>query len=141
MYCNHCGAGEQLLKSYCRQCGKWIGSASPGERLNVMIIFNGLSALFALIAALLLFLSAPGKLDMWQVSLAGTFCLIISVYQMLSFFFAVNLKKRLKVGRGKETRELNQAPTVEALPEADTSRFIKVPSVIENTTELLERKR
>src|SRR5215510_15847461 len=125
MYCNHCGAGEQVSKSYCRQCGKWIGTGPPEERLLVTIIFNALSALFALVAAMLLFATNPG---LWTISLAATFCLIITVYQTLSFFFALNLRRRLKVGRAGEQQNLIQSSTIEALPEADTSRFVHVPS-------------
>jgi hypothetical protein len=100
-----------------------------------MIIFNALSALFAMVAALVLFVKPEGR---WTVNLAATFCLIISVYQTLSFIFALNLKRRMKQGQEKsdqiETKERGQ------LPEADPADFIRPQSVTENTTELLERR-
>jgi hypothetical protein len=135
MFCSNCGASQQTPKSYCRKCGKWIGSAPPEEKLTVMIIFNALSALFAMVAALVLFVKPEGR---WTVNLAATFCLIISVYQTLSFIFALNLKRRMKQGQEKsdqiETKERGQ------LPEADPADFIRPQSVTENTTELLERR-
>ena len=89
MYCSNCGASEQTPKTYCRQCGRWIGTGRPEERIIVMIVFNALSALFAAIAAIVLFLTQFGRWSAtWAITLAATFCLIISVYQTLSFLFA-----------------------------------------------------
>lgn len=141
MYCTNCGAQEQTSKTYCRQCGKWIGSSSPEERLTVMIVFNALSAVFGAAAALALFMTYLGTSGAkWSIYVAGTFCLIISVYQSLSFVFALDMKRRLKDGRvrGTSIPETTQSP--KELPPADTSQIIKVPSVTEHTTELLERK-
>lgn len=100
-----------------------------------MIVFNALSALFAAIAAVMLFAKPEVRSTL---ILAATFCLIISVYQTLSFAFALNLKRRLKQGQQKsaelESRQLDQ------LPAADTANIVRPQSVTENTTELLERR-
>ena len=137
MYCTHCGADEQHSKAYCRKCGKWIGSSAPEERLTVMIIFNALSALFGAASALALFYYMSNGAE-WPIKLAGIFCIIISVYQTICFVYALSLQKRLK--RGKAQHELDSAREVPALNAADTSQFVRAPSVTENTTELLERK-
>lgn len=140
MYCSHCGAPEQNSKTYCRQCGKWIGSAPPEERLTVMIVFNALSAVFAAASAIALFVTYLGKASaQWSIYLAATFCLIISVYQTLSFFFALDLRRRLKMGQ-KENSSLGPRRQADELPPGDTSNFVGLTSVTENTTELLERK-
>jgi hypothetical protein len=138
MYCMHCGADEQQSKAYCRHCGKWIGSSAPEERITVMIIFNGLSALFGAASAIAL-LSNSTKGAEWPVNLAATFCLIISVYQTICFIFALGLRRRLK--RGKDQSDLDSPREIPILQAADTSQFVRPPSVIENTTELLERKK
>jgi hypothetical protein len=135
MFCSNCGTAQQTPKSYCRKCGKWIGSAPPEERLTVMIIFNALSALLATIAAIVLFAKPEGR---WTINLAGTFCLIISVYQALSFAFALNLKRRMK--QGQETSEKIGFKEPGQLPGADTANVIRPQSITENTTELLERR-
>src|SRR5262245_55871437 len=109
MYCNHCGVGEQVAKSYCRHCGKWIGKDPPEERLTVMVIFNGLSALFGTACAVLLFATVFGGLGYWTVNLAATFCAIIAIHQTVSFFFALSLKQRMKLGREERPEELAQA--------------------------------
>ncbi|MCM3871322.1 MAG: hypothetical protein ND895_11610, partial [Pyrinomonadaceae bacterium] len=74
----------------------------------------------------------------WPIKLAGIFCIIISVYQTISFILSLSLQMRLK--RGKDQPELDSAREVSALNAADTSQFIRPQSVTENTTELLERK-
>jgi hypothetical protein len=139
MYCSNCGAGDQTSKTYCRHCGKWIGHAPPEERVTVMIVFNALSALFAAISAIALFLTYLGQpTAKWSIYLAATFCTIIWVYQSLSFAFALNLRTRLR--QGQETSAEIAARKAAALPAADSSTFINAPSVTENTTELLERR-
>ena len=141
MFCENCGAREQSSKSYCRQCGKWIGSGPPEKRLIVMIIFNAISALFGAAAAIALFTTYLGTTTAkWSIYVAGTFCLIISVYQTLSFFFAVDLRRRLKPGQAGRIPTLQELDATNELPPANTSHLVGVSSVIENTTELLERK-
>jgi hypothetical protein len=104
-----------------------------------MIVFNALSALFAAIAAIVLFLTQFGRWSAtWAITLAATFCLIISVYQTLSFLFALNLRSRLK--QGQETPAKIESRGVLELKEADNADFIRPHTVTENTTELLERK-
>jgi hypothetical protein len=140
MRCTHCGADEQQSRAYCRHCGKWIGISAPEERMAVMIIFNALSAIFGAVSAIALF----GNLNsgaQWPIYLAGAFCVIISVYQTISFIFAFSLQMRLKRARAKDESELDLAHEVPALRPANTSQFIVAPSVTENTTELLESKR
>jgi hypothetical protein len=140
MYCSNCGASEQTPKTYCRHCGTWIGSGRPEERITVMIVFNALSALFAAVAAIVLLLTQSGRLSAtWVINLAATFCLIIWVYQTLSFLFALNLRSRLK--QGQENPAKIESRTVLELKEADNAAFIRPQTVTENTTELLERNR
>lgn len=143
MFCTSCGAGEQSSQTYCRKCGKWIGVAPPDERLTVMIVFNALSALFGIVSAIALWLTYIGRDTnaMWSIYVAFTFCLVISVYQIVSAFFAVNLRRHLKQGQKSVVSELRDARVTNELPPADLSHAVPVRSVTENTTELLERKR
>lgn len=143
MFCTSCGASEQSSQTYCRKCGKWIGVGPPDERLTVMIVFNALSALFGLASAFALWITYIGRglNPQWSIYVAFTFCLVISVYQILSAFFAVNLRRRLKQGQTIEGSALRVTRITNELPAADRSAFIPVTSVTENTTELLERKR
>ena len=139
MYCTNCGTADQSSKTYCRKCGKWIGSGAPEERLSVMIIFNALSALFGAASAIALWVTYLGSASArWSIYVAATFCIIISVYQTLSFFFALDLRRRLK--QGKTLRYIDEARGTNELKAADPADFIPISTVTENTTELLERK-
>jgi hypothetical protein len=139
MYCSNCGAAEQTVKTYCRQCGTWIGTSPPEEIMSVMIVFNLLSALFAAAAAIVLSLTYFGQPGAkWSIYFAAIFCMMISVYQTVSFFFALNLRSRLKQGK-QPSRELS-AKNIRELPAANTTAFIRPQTVTENTTEVLERK-
>jgi hypothetical protein len=108
-----------------------------------MIIFNVLSALFGLASAFALWITYIGRglNPAWSIYVAFTFCLVISVYQILSAFFAASLRRRLKQGQKIEVSELREGRATNELPPADVSNFVPVTSVTENTTELLERKR
>jgi len=59
--------------------------------------------------------------------------------RQISFLFALSLRMRQKQER--DARELDSPREISALSAAVTSRFVRVPSVTENTTELLERKK
>lgn len=136
MHCTHCGADQPQSRACCRQCGKWIGRAAPEERMTVMIIFNALSALFGAASAFALFSEATRGAQ-WAINLAGIFCVMVSVYQTISFGLALSLRMRQKREEGQ--RKLEKPGAVAALRAADTSQFVPVPRVTENTTKLLER--
>lgn len=104
-----------------------------------MIIFNALSALFGAASAIALWVTYLGSASArWSIYVAATFCIIISVYQTLSFFFALDLRRRLK--QGKTLRYIDEARGTNELKAADPADFIPISTVTENTTELLERK-
>lgn len=106
--------------------------------MTVMIVFNALSALFGAASAVALFSDATRGAQ-WAINLAGIFCIIVSVYQTISFGLALSLRMRQK--RERVQRELDSPREMPALRAADTSQFVPPPSVTENSTELLERKK
>ena len=150
MFCASCGAPDQKPNAYCRQCGQWLvdvksagshGAKSPEQRLNVMIAFNLTSSLMALISAVALYATYLGRPDaLWSIYVAGAFLTVITVHQAVSFFFALGLKKTFKRRRDERTQELNSNLTNGELTpgSSDTQRLISVPSVVEDTTQLLE---
>ena len=141
MFCKHCGAGEQSNKAYCKRCGKWLGASPPEKQLIVMLVFNLLSALFGAASALALFATYLGTTAAKPaVYVAATFCIIISVYQTISFFFTLSLMLRAKSARRdtqpvKELKGTGYSPGLEA---AKTDGLVDIPSVTENTTSLLD---
>src|SRR5262249_47579352 len=151
MFCSNCGKGDQKANAYCRQCGEWLvdqksarkHGTKPEDKMKVMLVFNGLDAVFALISAVALYATYLGTPEAkWSIYVAGACCSVIAVHQTLSFFFALGLRQKFKRGRTGTQRSV--PPKLEDLPlleSADTAPIIAGPSVTENTTELLESSR
>jgi hypothetical protein len=148
MFCPNCGAADQNSSAYCRQCGEWLvdqkaarrHGSKPEDQMKVMLVFNGLSAVFALVSAIALYATYLGTPEAkWSVYLAGAFCSVISVHQTVSFLFAFGLRQKFKRGRGGTGRSLESKAEGRALLDsANTAPMINAPSVTEKTTELLE---
>ena len=142
MSCVNCGAADQNDQSYCRRCGKWVGGNAPDQRMTVTLIFSAVNAVLAATSAIALYATYLGtKAGTPAVYLAAAFSCVISVHQTISFFFQLELVRRLKRGRKMEMPEdqisaLPRSPA--ALRAGDTSEFIQRPSVVERTTELLQ---
>lgn len=136
MFCPQCGASDQHSKSYCRRCGEWLAESStkPEQRMKVMMVFNGLNSLMALLSAIILYATYLGTSEAkWSIYVAAACCSVIAVHQAISFGFALDL--RLRSGRIK--KELPSDPTGQ-LEGRDTRQILNLPGVTENTTELLE---
>jgi len=144
MFCGNCGAAEQSEGAYCRRCGKWPGGNPPHERMKVSLIFSAINALLAAASAIVLYATYLGtNAGTPAVYIAASCSCVIAAHQTTSFFFQLSLVRRLKRGRdAAENAALDnviderQAPF--ALKSADTSEFVRPPSVVEGTTELLE---
>ena len=147
MFCPNCGAADQNSNAYCRRCGEWLidqksarkHGTRPEDQIKTMLIFNGTSALFALISAVALYASYLGTPEIkWSIYLAGSFCSVIAVHQTVSAFFALGLRKKFKRIRGKSTAAIQQHTGPALLADAETAPMVGAPSVTETTTELLE---
>jgi hypothetical protein len=150
MFCSNCGAADQSPNAYCKRCGEWLadkksfgarGASKPEERMTVMIVFNGLSALLALFSAIALYATYLNTSEAkWSVYVAGACCLVIAIHQMISMAFALELKLRLKRShnRAGEAIDSEAGDSVAALANGKTTQFVEAPLVTENTTELLE---
>ena len=147
MFCPTCGASDQTPKSYCRRCGEWLAdragrsSARPEQRMNVMVVFNALSAFMALFAAIALYATYLGKPEAkWSIYVAGAFCSVIAVHQVISFGFALELRLRSRRGRKDlpTTADSANAEPGGHLNGLNTGQILEIPTVTENTTELLQ---
>jgi len=147
MTCTRCGHTDSDAHTYCRRCGSKLpqplderARKEADGRMNVMITFNLLSALFALTSVIVLYATYLGKPEAkWSIFVAGALCMVIAVHQSFAFAFALDLKLRLKRERSAYAPE--PPPPVAALPSFDTSAFVDVPSVTESTTDLLPSAR
>lgn len=151
MFCPACGAPGQNVESFCTRCGEWLpnmtkrsrhgGPAKPEDRMKQMLVFSAISAVFGLFSAVALYATYLGTSEAkWSVYLAGSFCMVIAVHQTINFFFALELRQRLKRARTNTSmlpkEQSGQRPL--SLDAAHTMPFVDPQSVTENTTELLD---
>jgi hypothetical protein len=149
MFCPSCGAADQKPNAYCRRCGQWLvdpdsprrrSSHTPAERMKAMLVFSGVNALLALIAATSLYATYLGRPEAkWSVYVAAAFCMVIAVHQTISFFFNLDLRRKFKLDRAPR-RAIEPKPdyAVAFPPSLETGDLIQAPSVTETTTQLLE---
>lgn len=149
MYCPKCGAGSQKAQAYCKSCGEWLpdlsprnrfGGETPQQMISTSLFMSAITMLAALFSGLALFITYLGSSDAkWSVYVAGAFCFCIAGWQASSFAVTLRLRKRLKTSRENitATAELNEPTGTPALNAGDLSAFVGVPSVTENSTELL----
>jgi hypothetical protein len=105
-----------------------------------MRILEVVSAALAFTSAAIIFSVLSGSGDTSLLNLAGICCIVIAVYQAVNFYFGYTLQPKRnkehvqedrKIGRGKE-----DLPP--ALGGSSDERIIEMPTVTENTTELLQ---
>jgi hypothetical protein len=106
-----------------------------------MMVFNGLNSVMALLAAIILYSTYLGTPEAkWSIYVAAACCSVIAVHQAISFGFALDL--RLRSGRLRKespsSYEALNAGAAGRLEGHDTQHVINIPSVTENTTEILQ---
>jgi hypothetical protein len=106
-----------------------------------MVVFNALSAFLAASAALSLYATYLGRPEAkWSIYVAGAFCSVIAVHQMITFAFALELRLRSRRGR-KDLQTTTGSGIAEPkahLRGVNTGQILEIPTVTENTTELLQ---
>ena len=152
IFCARCGAAGQKVESYCRSCGEWLPDPevkwhprgrlrglSPERKWRRMRALKVLSALAAAAAAFVAFaVRAGADPDLLIVSML--LCFVVVAWQAVAFFIG----RSIQGGRDRGAAEGGPAPPAaqggarSALNAADTGGLVRPPSVIENTTELLE---
>lgn len=153
MFCPKCGAGDQRPESYCRRCGEWLPDINApsqaglfrkrtrDEKIRKMRILEVVSAALAFTSAAIIFLVLSGRGDTGLLNLAGICCVVIAVYQAVNFYFGYTLQPKRNKEHLQEGREIRRA-SEDSLPALDSyANVIEMPSVTENTTELIRPKR
>lgn len=153
MFCPNCGKSDQEKNTYCRQCGKFLPDLSnnknknqtPEKQFRLSIFFNLLTALVGISMAIALLITFLGNENTPAVIyLAGSLFIVISLWQIISFFNNLQLRKRFigkKESSADETEQktIDRIDTNELLPEADFSNDVPA-GVTENTTKTLKEK-
>jgi hypothetical protein len=145
MYCQSCGAESQLANAYCKRCGEWLpdfkaqsslafGGQTPQQHIFTGLFMSGMSTVAALISAIALYATYLGSGDAkWSVYLAAAFCVCIAGWQASSFAVILKLREA-----SLPTADLISKQTSPALQSGESTPFINLPAVTENTTQLLE---
>jgi hypothetical protein len=161
MFCSNCGKSDQVLNTYCRQCGEFLpdyadkkrnfamGGNTPEEQIRVNLVLNFLSGMVSLILAILLYATFWNKPETSPIIyIVAAFLLAMCGWQFSTFRVGLKLKKtfdRRKLGDEIENSVQNDnsafqpAQTKDLLPEADFANFVPI-TVTENTTKHLSEK-
>ena len=153
IFCSRCGAGGQHADSYCRSCGLWLPDPravgrrrghlrlrTPEERNRKMRVLEAVGAVFSLSAAVLIFVSLAARPAHPLLVPAADLCIVAAVFQVVSFVIGRGLQKRIEKGHRDEAGRAAVADVPQLSP-ADSSQFVRPPSVTEHTTELLEPRK
>ena len=114
---------------------------TPEQRNRRMRILEVVSALSALAAAALISAVLAGKLDKPALVIAMDLCIVMAIFQVVTFLIGFSLQKRQKQGRDEVDKSINleSGTSDRQLDAADTSQLVPPPpSVTESTTALLE---
>jgi hypothetical protein len=148
MFCPKCGSADQKAESYCRQCGEWLPDIDAAtqprlfrkrtrqEKLGKMRILEVVSAALACTSAAIIFSVLSGSGDTSLLNLAGICCLLIAIYQAVNFYFGYSLQPKRNRNQVQESRVGRRAEHVAAALDS-CPEVIEVPTVTDNTTELL----
>ena len=161
MFCPNCGKADQVLNTYCRQCGEFLpdyadkkrnfamGGNTPEEQIRVNLILNFLSGTVSFILAILLYATFWNKPETSPVIyIVGAFLLAMCGWQFSTFRVGLKLKKtfdRRKSGDKTENTTQTEksvfqsAQTKDLLPEANFTDIVPI-TVTENTTKHLPEK-
>ena len=143
MFCQNCGAAAEPEGHYCKRCGELLPTPANRRFRNSFLVMPYLNLLCALLAAasfVALLWAFPNDSGGWAVTLAGVSCFLIAVYQIVTFLMSLSLRRKVIESRGapgREAREVREGAEPLPLRPADTSAFVRAPSVTEHTTELL----
>jgi hypothetical protein len=152
IYCQKCGADGQRVEAYCKRCGEWLPDidalSRPGllrkltreEKIRKMRLLEMISAGLSLISVAVILAVLAGQNDKQFLFLAVICCSLVAIYQMVNFYLGYKLKPKTTENRAEKGNPIDAKTTgdVRMLGEADNNQFVEMPSVVENTTELLD---
>ncbi len=149
MFCSKCGAPDQSPDAYCRACGDWIADPTALSRRNpfspttreekltkirtLQLVGAGLSITSAAILLAFLF----GDLDRGLLFLALACSVVVAFYQLANIYLGYKVSKTLP---RPPNQQPVQAPSAELVASPITRRLQTPASVVEGTTELLDRE-
>jgi uncharacterized membrane protein YuzA (DUF378 family)/ribosomal protein S27E len=166
MFCPNCGTAEQTPETYCRNCGGYLrdpaggsslvsrifGAGKPETHININFVVN----LVTMISSLLLVAFLNGYFDAQRDRTGAPtppiayilygFLGLLALWQALSLFSAINLKRKfsgrtsreLPAGADASADTLSSPTTRELLSPFEPANTIPT-SVLEDTTRDLDK--
>ena len=146
MFCPKCGNADQSPESYCRQCGEWLpnledtGKAgffrvtTREEKVRKIRTLELISIGLSLTSAMIIFAFLFGNIDRGLLFLALASGLVVAVYQAASMYMGHKVLRGLPRGPAEKEK-----PAAVELPPAATKQLNTPASVVEKTTELLDK--
>jgi hypothetical protein len=105
-----------------------------------MRVLESVSAALSLTGGAIITSVLVGSSDAQLLYLAVLCCVVVAAYQMVNIYLGYKIHQRIDRSRSDAADEIQAVEeAVGRLNAADTTRVINRPSVVENTTELLER--
>lgn len=152
MFCPKCGAREQSVDTYCRQCGTFLPDfdsmakreTPPEANLRANIVLSAITAIVSAIFGILLATDVLGPDYAARLVRAATiFLWCICIWQISIMLRSFKLIKQV----GQRNANSDDSPITNELPAAAT-RSLKTadlsdvvpPSVVERTTRQLHNK-
>jgi ribosomal protein S27AE len=152
MFCPDCGKSEQIVNTYCRNCGVFLadanklsrlsfGGISPQQNVRTINILSFAASIISLLSAIWMYAT---RFNIPVVLYLGAVILLCNAaWHFSNLVIGMKLKKRLnQAGKmlSETEKNLPKSKVQEFLPQADTNQFIEPPSIIENTTKILPEK-
>lgn len=119
---------------------KLFRKLSRDEKIAKIRMLEMLSAGLSLTSAVVILTVLAGGNDMQILYLALLCCFLVAVYQLVNFCLGWRLQRKVERSRGEgiDPVEGLTEKKVRTLDSGDATPFVNRPSVVENTTELLE---
>ena len=133
MFCPNCGKAEQTENTYCRSCGKFLGTVPPRRSLNGIVAISLIGTFLSLIAGLAMYLT---DFNTTVVFFGAAVLLCNAVYHLVNAISGLKLQGRLSPAH-LESLEKPAVSTRELLVEPTPRDFVPA-SVTERTTRNLE---
>jgi len=152
MFCPKCGAADQSVETFCRNCGNFLPDfdkvakkETPAEKhIEINSFFSAATAVISLALAIMLYAMFIGREGTpWIIYLVFAFMMTITAWQVQTFIRTRKLKKqfeKLRPRRDDGPAKATLAPkeTTNLLDEANFENVVPA-SVTEKTTRNLSK--
>lgn len=152
MFCPKCGAAEQEIEAFCRDCGFFIPDfekvsreTPPEEHLKLNITLNVMTAIASLTLAILLYAIFLGRSDThFIIYVTAGFLTAMFAWQAQVFWRNLKLRKQIvppnRAANSNLSKELKSAQSRKSLDPADFADAVPANFGAKTTSKLKTEK-